>query len=650
MIPLIPMLPTHRPPSLSALLARGLPVLLALLSPVPAIAEAADPARAQCREHSTERQAYFGDLHIHTGVSADAMLFGTSNRPDDAYAFARGKAILLSQRMVRPPQPMEARIERPLDFAAVTDHAENIGTVSLCLTPGSPVYDTKDCRFVRRDLPTDSMANFSSELSKVFQTMYTSEEICGADRKRCIDAVQAPWKEIQKAAHDWNNPCEFTTFVGYEYSPTELGSNLHHNVIFGSDRVMDAPISSRDVPRPFDFYKKLKDECNDAGTGCNAIAIPHNSNISNGRMFRFDYLKEGPRSRQRSMAALRAEIIPVVEIFQEKGDSECRDGLWNVVGQPDEFCGFEKYRDWGGAKHEDCRDGIGAGGFQNEGCVSRQDYTRYALAAGLAEERQIGVNSLRFGVIGATDNHLGTTADLEEWLHDGRQRPVTIVEQGRMSTGGLTGIWAEENSRDSLYAAMRRREVFATSGPRIRPRFFAGWDFADDLCGDPEMIARADASGVAMGSGLSPRARASSKGPTFLVSAMQDVGTPAHPGTPLQRIQIVKVWAGEGDDLHQAVYDVAGGDNDASVDPRSCERSPAGSASLCGVWRDPDYDPKVGAAYYARVLEDPSCRHTGYTCARADRDDRPAYCDDASVPKTIQERAWTSPIWVDESR
>jgi hypothetical protein len=494
------------------------------------------------------------------------------------------------------------------------------------------------------------MAHFSSELSKSFQTMYFSEEICGKDRKRCIEAVQEPWSEIQDAANRWNNPCDFTAFIGYEYSPTPEGSNLHHNVIFRSDQVMDAPVSSRDVPDPFDLYRILKEQCNDSGTGCNAIAIPHNSNISNGRMFRSDFLDRGTLAEKQSVARLREEIIRVVEIFQEKGDSECRNGMWNVIGGEDELCAFEKYRDWGGASLVDCKDGSGEGGFQNQGCISRRDFTRYALAEGLVEEREIGVNSLRFGVIGSTDNHLGTTADLDEWTQDSIQRPTRKVEPGRMSTGGIAGVWAEENTRESIYAALERREVFATSGPRIQPRFFAGWDLPEDLCERSERVALAYANGVAMGGELSSRDEPSSEGPTFLALASQDPGTLAHPGTLLQRIQIVKVWAGRGDRIHQAVYDVAGGPNDASVDSATCEQTGRGASSLCSVWRDPDYDPDVGAAYYARVVENPSCRHTGYACMRARAGEVPSYCADASMAKEIQERAWTSPIWVDEGR
>ena len=612
---------------------------------------------ATCFDYNNDKRAYFGDLHIHTGLSADAMLFGTTNRPDDAYSFARGKTIFIKKQLrTSDTKPVPVKTDRPLDFAAVTDHAENIGTIYLCMDPKSAVYNSKDCQFVRTPLPVDSMANFSSELTKVWHTMYTSEEICGKDRQRCNDAIQMPWREIQDTANQWNNSCEFTTFIGYEYSATVSGANLHHNVIFGSDKVMDTPISARNVPKIYDFYKKLREECNNSDSGCSVLAIPHNSNISNGKMFSLNYQGEKDISKQKILAQLRADVIPLVESFQEKGDSECRNGMWNVIGQSDEFCGFEKYRDWRNAKLEDCEDGEfkkdvfenqpgEGGGFQNKGCVSRLDYTRYALAAGIAEEKRIGVNSLKFGVIGSTDNHNGTSADLEEWI--GLSRKTSPIEPGRMSTGGIAGVWAEENTRDSIFASMQKREVFATSGPRIQPRLFAGWDFPEDMCKDPNQVSRAYADGVPMGSELN--AKHNNKAPRFLASALADLGTPQHPGTPLQRLQIIKVWPGEGDQLHQAIYDVASGEvegESASVDTDTCERSGQGAMSLCAVWEDPDYDPAIGAAYYARTIENPSCRHTGYACASIKGEDRPAFCDEPSMPKQIQERAWTSPIWV----
>jgi len=617
---------------------------VALLVAIGAIAISGDAlARPVCPDRSPERHAYFGDLHIHTGLSADAMLFGTTNRPDDAYRWSRGGKLSIKSTH-GSPIPIEARLARPLDFAAVTDHAENIGTVSLCTTPGSAAYDTESCQLVRAPLPTDSMSNFAATLGRVFQTMYFSEEICGPDRERCREAVKAPWREIQEAAARWNDACEFTTFVAYEYSPTPMGSKLHHNVVFRNETVMDAPISSRDVPEMIDLWKLLKQGCKDAGTGCDVLAIPHNSNLGNGQMFNLDYGGERDPARQREIAALRSEIEPLVEIFQQKGSSECANGLWNIAGAPDELCDFEQYRDWRAAVYEDCRDGRGEGALEGRGCVSRLDFTRMALAAGLAEQRRIGANPHRFGVIGSTDAHDGTAADVDEWVHDGRQRPTDVLEPGRKTTGGLAAVWAEENTREAIFEAMLRREVFATSGTRLRVRFFGAPDLPEDLCGDPSLAKRGYAMGVPMGGELSVSPGATSPG--FVVSAMADPGTEERPGAGLERIQIVKVWAGRGDVLHQSVHDVARREGSGRVDLATCERASPGPASLCGVWRDPDFDPGQGAAYYARVVEDPSCRHTGYACTVAADAERPGHCDDPAIPKQIRERAWTSPIWV----
>lgn len=612
------------------------------------ICSANDRQKPRCEDFNPQKQAYFGDLHIHTGLSADAMLFGTTNRPDDAYAFARGQSIAIQKVNDSSDGPFSAKIERPLDFAAVTDHAENIGTISLCTDPESAVYNIKDCQFVRKPLPTHSMAAFSSELTKVFHTMYFSENICGKDRNACKAAVYSPWQEIQQSANDWNNACDFTTFIGYEYSQTLQGSNLHHNVIFANEKVTDVPISSRDVPGVFDFYQQLKTDCNLSDTDCQAIAIPHNSNISNGKMFTLNY--PGDEKDQRRWAQLRADMIPIVESFQEKGDSECRNGLWNVIGQTDEFCDFEKYRDWPAAgthtlsSIEDCELGTGNGGFQNKGCVSRLDYTRTALAAGISERQSLGVNSLKFGFIGATDNHYGTAADVEEWIHDGKQRPVTLVEPGRMSTGGIAGVWAEENTRKALFSAMKKREVFATSGPRIKVRLFAAENIDKKICNQANRIKTAYAKAVPMGSDLAIKSTSGS--PSFLAIAHQDPGTISRPGSLLQQLQIIKVWAGKNNQLHQKVFTIAGNHLKAEVDETSCEQTGNGYASICQVWQDPNFLPGMEAAYYLRAIENPSCRHTGYTCNNKELKEKPTYCESPAITKVFQERAWSSPIWV----
>jgi len=289
---------------------------------------------------------------------------------------------------------------------------------------------------------------------------------------------------------------------------------------------------------------------------------------------------------------------------------------------------------------------------------------RHALVEGLRQEARIGVNPFHFGIIASTDTHLGTPGLVAESADypghggagtpAGEELPPGLPDAVDFNPGGLAVLWAEENSREALFEAMRRREAYGTSGPRIGVRFFGGWDYPDDLCGSPDLARRAYASGVPMGGSLPPRAPgASPERPVFAVAALRDPGTPEAPGTPLQRIQIVKGWVADGEPAER-VYDVAGGpDSGAGVDLETCEPTGSGHDALCSVWRDPDFDPAQPAFYYARVVENPSCRWTQKLCnARAVDCDDPAgppsgfeACCSAETPRVIQERAWTSPIW-----
>ncbi|MGE4649880.1 MAG: DUF3604 domain-containing protein, partial [Myxococcota bacterium] len=277
-----------------------------------------------------------------------------------------------------------------------------------------------------------------------------------------------------------------------------------------------------------------------------------------------------------------------------------------------------------------------------KGCRSRLDFARYALIEGLREAERISVNPYRFGMIASTDIHTGTPGATDEWaLETLSERPPSVGE----NLGGLAAVWAEENTREALFDALQRREVFGSSGPRMTVRFFGGWDYPEDLCGAGDLVSRGYAQGVPMGADLPPRGEGDA-GPVFAVSALRDAGTPAHPGGLLQRVQIVKGWAETDGTFHQQVVDVAGDkDNAASVDLSTCEPKGPGSEQLCAVWRDPDFDPDKRAVYYVRVLENPSCRFLGYLCRDVSADERPLACEDDRIPKVIQERAWTSPIW-----
>jgi hypothetical protein len=344
---------------------------------------------------------------------------------------------------------------------------------------------------------------------------------------------------------------------------------------------------------------------------------------------------------------------PLVEVYQHKGSSECMNGLSGVLGAPDEQCEFEIRRR---GTINDCGDGTGQQGAVDRGCVSRLDFVRGALLAGLQEEDRLGVNPYRLGFVGSTDTHNGTPGFTDEWAWGGHQgkndgTPAALLGDSAIGGGGivyspgaLAGVWAEENSRSSIFDALRRKETFATSGTRLSVRVFGGWDLPDGLCTNANFTQIGYQRGVPMGGILAARP-ASASAPTFAITALRDPGTLDHPGTQLQRLQVIKGWIEDGA-AHQQVYDVAGdANNGASVDLASCTPQGAGADALCTVWTDPAFNPTQLAFYYVRVLENPSCRWNTWLCNRLSPESRPPACDDPAVPKTIQERAWTSPIW-----
>jgi len=489
-----------------------------------------------------------------------------------------------------------------------------------------------------------------------------SDTVCGEGGvrgERCLEGMKTAWQEIQDSAARFDAPCDFTTFVAFEYSSNPEMSKVHRNVIFRNEHVPALPVSARLVPDAIGLWNALATECVDAGTGCDVLTIPHNPNLSNGRTFAVDYGGATGVEARRKVAQLRQSMEPLVEMFQIKGDSECRNGLLGVLGGPDELCSFEKYRAPSEGPVEDCGEGVGGGALLGRGCFTRRDFARYAIARGLAEEERLGVNPFKVGFIGSTDIHEGLPGDTDEWIRDGIARPQRTNSFGADNPGGLAAVWAEENTRESIFEALRRRETFATSGPRMRLRLFGGWDLPDDLCAAPDLAARGYASGVPMGSDLAPRHSTSPQrstsprhsttprrsGPTFVASALADPGSSGHPGGLLQRLQIIKVMSDEAGNAVQRVVDIAGGKNDAFVEAATCEPRGAGAAALCATWSDPEFDPNERAAYYARVVENPSCRSYTRACLNLEGAARPAACDDESIRRYAQERAWSSPIW-----
>jgi hypothetical protein len=602
--------------------------------------------REPCAAHDPLRAPFFGDTHVHTAYSQDASTQGTRTTPRDAYRFARGDAIAIQPWRDDGSSLRSVRLARPLDFAAVTDHAEQIGELHVCKTPGAPGHGSLVCLLYR---------NWPRAAFFVMNAAYSSGGerfgFCGESGARCLEAAQHVWRDTQAAAeeaYDRSAACRFTSFVAYEWtSGVDSGKNLHRNVIFRNAHVPRLPISTMETgPNAAQLWDALARECVAGTPGCDALTIPHNSNLDGGLMFQSARALGAPIDA--AEARIRSRWEPLVEVYQHKGDSECLLG----GDTSDEACGFEKlpYDNFGGRYFA----------FRREP-PQRVQYVREALKRGLAYERELGANPFRFGLLASTDTHLGTPGLASErgfpghggaGAADASELPPGLPDDVEFSPGGLAVVWAEENSRDALFAAMQRREVYGTSGTRSVVRFFGGFALPAKLCGDPEFVAKGYAHGVPMGGEL--RATPQSAAPRFAVLAAKDAGSRAEPGADLERVQIVKGWLDARGAAHERVIDVAGGATGASVDPRTCEPRGRGHARLCGVWQDPSFDPAQPAFYYARVLETPSCRWSQRVCvARRVDCAKPetigegleACCAPEHRP-AIRERAWTSPIWV----
>ncbi len=616
--------------------------------------------RQPCANAETFRQPFFGETHIHTAFSSDAVFAGTREEPRGAYSFAKGDPIGLPPYDAMGVPARTAQLRRPLDFAAVTDHAEQFGEIQMCLTPGLPGYDSTECMSARAQLatpppplpsqlPPPSVIQFLLGYGALVPPQRFSW--CGPDGADCLAEASLVWDDTRAAAeqyYDRSSGCSFTTFVGYEWSGQPGGNNLHRNVIFRNDAVPALPTSYMEEETVQGLWAALRSQCIDGLPGCDALTIPHNPNASGGLMFA--PTGEGGAPITAAEAALRSGIEPIVEVMQHKGDSECRTG---VGGSTDEECSFEKLN----------RLQLFSPISNPNQTFPALNYVRNALEQGLVEEQRIGVNPFRIGFIGSTDGHNATPgsteeADFGDYGHLGLRDHATpeymvqrVTPAGIEATpGGLAVVWAEENSRDALFAAMRRREVYGTSGSRPILRFFAGRERGLE-CGDADFVETAYAGGVPMGGELGPVR--GNRSPRFGVLAFRDAGVPGMPGTPLQRLQIVKGWVDAAGQSHEKVFDVAGELTDASVDTTTCSTSGPGFDTLCAVWKDPEFDASQRAFYYARLLENPTCRWSTHLCNAQGIDcTNPgtvpaewAECCSPLVPKTIQERAWSSPIW-----
>jgi len=615
-------------------------------------------SRADCDDFDLLRRPHFGDLHVHTSYSADATIFGTRTTPRDAYVFATGGEIALSDAMEQSTR--RAHIDRPLDFAAVTDHSEWLGEVRLCSDPASTVYDIEECRLLRQT--EDPGDRFLITVRWLFPAGIPdpppSLPFCESEGVDCDLAAGSAWEDVQIAAeeaYDRSAACSFTTFVGYENTASLLGRHRHRNVIFRNANVPVLPASQLETDAggfPQGLWDAIEDDCTGADSGCDAVIIPHNSNLSGGEQF-MDPL-------DRADAQRRQDFEPLVEIFQHKGASECRfDRLVGVgVGSEDELCTFEQLR----SAHE--LPGTPPPSIDE---YPARNLVRNALKDGLLFEQELGANPFQMGFIGSTDTHNSTPGNTEEEQWEGAQGSDDatperrVADNVRNNPGGLAVVWAEENSRDALFAALRRRETYATSGTRPILRFFAG-ELSDTQCDDRDFTATAYRGGTPMGGEIGDTGV--DGGPRFAVLATKDPGSDETPGTDLRRLQIIKGWVDADGQTHERVFEVAGDPSPAQIDPATCTATQPGFTTLCALWQDPDFDPTQHAFYYARLLENPTCRWSTLECRRLGVDPFAADCaaqaqnagagldtccvheeDDPFRERVVQERAWSSPIW-----
>lgn len=576
-----------------------------------------------------QKTALYGDLHVHTSWSADAYAGGNRLGPNTAYRFARGEEVELQNGLL-------AKLQTPLDFVALTDHAENFDTHLPCTIGPGPEFETEQCRAMRAgDLDQQAM------LEQVFATAgdrpAPRSALCDADLERCLAAEKATWQRVQDAANAFDDPGTFTSLIGYEFSSLlENFGMLHRNVIFRGTDVTPHAISSNDVVNQADFFSQLDAACD---FPCEVLTIPHNTNFSWGKAFgRTD---EDGYTYTVADIERRARIDRLFEITQQKGNSECQIG----IGMADEDCDFENT--WPA-----CDDGI------DTQCASEPSFLRNALLTGLAFNKEVGPesgqNPFKLGIIGSTDTHLsdpGNTARDIPAQFSGidfsfavkralEMNHVVIGAIRKVSAGGLAGVWAEANTRADIFDALRARETFGTSGSRMQVRFFAG-DYPADMGEREDAVTIAYANGVPMGSDLKHL-----ENPNFWVWASQDPLAPA-----LDRIQVIKGWIENGQEK-QKVWDVACADNrvpddqqkcpatTSTVDEETCALSGSGAAELQATFSDPDFASDQIAFYYVRVFENPSCRWTTALANEAGVD-RPT-----DVPSTVQHRAWSSPIWV----
>ena len=586
-------------------------------------------------------QVFWGDTHLHTALSMDAGAFGNRLGLDEAYRFARGEEVTSATGQ-------RVRLSRPLDFLVVADHSDNMGFFpdlfagkpELLADPtGKRWYDMIQAggeRAVSAALEIIDAASRGTFPQSLYYAPGSS-------------SYRSAWEETIEAAETYNNPGRFTAFIGYEWtSLVPPGNNLHRVVIYrdGGDRASQTEPFTMLEPsgstNPEDLWKVL--QVYEDKTGGRLLAIPHNGNLSNGMMFPLiNPVTNGQLTREYAETRIRWE--PLYEATQIKGDGEAHPFL----SPDDEFADYETW-DKGNLNLSQLKTPD----------MLQYEYARTALQLGLQVEQRVGVNPYKFGMIGSTDSHTSlATAEEENFFgkHSGTEPSAMRWEHPVLALGGVTimgweqvssgyaAVWATENTRKAIWDAMKRREVYATTGSRMMVRFFGGWEFTDEDAMNRLPAAVGYTKGVPMGADLPPGP--AGKSPTFLVAALKDPLS-----GNLDRIQIVKGWVDAQDDRHEKVYDVVWSDSrtpgpDGKLPPvgntvdaaNATWTNTIGDPEMITVWTDPDFDPNLRAVYYARVIEIPTPRWTAYDAKRF------GITLSAEVPLTTQERAYTSPIW-----
>jgi hypothetical protein len=577
------------------------------------------------------QQVLFGDTHFHSSLSVDSGLVGNTLDLETAIRFARGEE-------VRTNGGQRAKLIRPLDFLVLSDHAEYLGIADL-LNKADPAL-----------LATPVGKGWYEAKQKGGDAAWTVVQAMlddfGSGNPKYKDAKveRSVWDGVVDTASKYNEPGAFSVLNGYEYSSTTNGDNLHRVVVFrdGPDRVKQVlPYSAFDSQDPEKLWAYMADY--EKNTGGSVLAIPHNSNLSNGAMFA-ETVNGQPMTAD--YAKRRAQWEPLMEATQEKGDSETHP----VLSPDDEFADFETW------------DTVNTRGIPNTPDMYQYEYARSALKLGLRLEGELGANPFKFGMIGSSDTHTSLTTTREDnyfgklpneepsaerfkevFLRDREKKPVLFAWQ--LGASGMIAVWARENTREEIFDAMRRKEVFATSGSRIRVRVFAGWDFEADEVERPDFARTGYARGVPMGGDLTNGP--DGKAPRFMIVALRDPDN-----ANLDRAQVIKGWLDDNGETHERIWDVACSDGRA-IKNRRCEK-PVGSTVdiadasytntigdplLAAHWVDPDFDPAHRAFYYVRVIEIPKPRWTAYD-AKFFNVKMPK-----EVPMTVQDRAYTSPIW-----